>query len=67
MSDALKVPGIVLEHIEGKEITKRLADALEFDPGGTYRLTVRIEDEALPDASFLLDEARATERSRRLG
>jgi len=29
------MPSIVLEHIKGEEVTKRLAEALEFDPGGT--------------------------------
>ena len=34
------MPSIVLEHIKGEEVTKRLAEALELDPGGTYRVTV---------------------------
>jgi hypothetical protein len=44
------MPSIVLEHIKGEEVTKRIAEALKLDPGGTYRVTVQIEDEALANA-----------------
>jgi hypothetical protein len=42
---------IVLEHIKGEEATKRIGEALELEPGGTYRVTVQIEDEALANAT----------------
>jgi len=45
------MPSIVLEHIKGDEVTKRIVEALELDPGGTYRVTVQIEDEALAKAT----------------
>lgn len=52
------MPSIVLEHIKGEEVTKRLAEALELDPGGTYRVTVQIEDEALANATSLPELAK---------
>jgi hypothetical protein len=51
------MPSTVLEHIKGEEVTKRLAEALELDPGGTYRVTVQIEDEALANATSLYERA----------
>ncbi len=47
------MPSIVLEHIKGDEVTKRLAEALQLDPSGTYRVAVQIEDEALANATSL--------------
>ena len=52
------MPSTVLEHIKGEEVTKRLAEALELDPGGTYRVTVQIEDEALANATSLPELAK---------
>jgi hypothetical protein len=52
------MPSIVLEHIKGEEFTKRIAEALELDPGGTYRVTVQIEDEALANATSLPELAK---------
>lgn len=52
------MPSIVLEHIKGDEVTKRLAEALELDPGGTYRVTVQIEDEELANATSLPELAK---------
>ncbi|MGH8566852.1 MAG: hypothetical protein ACREXU_02270 [Gammaproteobacteria bacterium] len=56
------MPSIVLEHIKGEEVTKRLADALELDPSGTYRVTVQIEDEALANTTSLPDLAKLLSR-----
>jgi hypothetical protein len=44
---------IILEHIKGEDLTKRLTEVLEFDPAGTYRVTVQIEDEELASAASL--------------
>ncbi|MGQ0593403.1 MAG: hypothetical protein ACT4QB_12380 [Gammaproteobacteria bacterium] len=52
------MPSIVLEHIKGEEVGKRLAEALELDPAGTYRVTVQIEDEALANATSLPELAK---------
>ncbi|MDQ3775552.1 MAG: hypothetical protein M3461_14980 [Pseudomonadota bacterium] len=52
------MPSIVLEHIKGEEVTERTAGALELDPGGTYRATVQIEDEALANATSLPELAK---------
>jgi hypothetical protein len=52
------MPSIVLEHIKGEEVTKRIAEALKLDPGGTYRVTVQIEDEALANATSLPELAK---------
>src|SRR5207249_4403384 len=43
----------ILEHIKGEDLTKRLTEVLEFDPAGTYRVTVQIEDEELASAASL--------------
>jgi len=56
------MPSIVLEHIKGEEVTKRLADALELDPSSTYRVTVQIEDEALVNTTSLPDLAKLLSR-----
>jgi hypothetical protein len=36
------MPSIVLEHIKGDEVAKRIAEALELDPGGTYWVSVQL-------------------------
>jgi hypothetical protein len=51
--NALKMQSIILEHIKGEDLTKRLTEVLEFDPAGTYRVTVQIEDEELASAASL--------------
>jgi hypothetical protein len=51
--NALKMQSIILEHIKGEDLTKRLTEVLEFDPAGTYRITVQIEDEELASAASL--------------
>jgi hypothetical protein len=55
---ASNTPRIVLEHIKGEEVTKLLAEALKLDPGGTYRVAVQIEDEALANATSLPELAK---------
>ena len=52
------MPSIVLEHVKREEVTKRVAEALEIDPGGTYRVTVQIEEEALANATSLPELAK---------
>lgn len=51
--NALKMQSIILEHIKGEDLTKRLIEVLEFDPAGTYRVTVQIEDEELASVASL--------------
>jgi hypothetical protein len=56
------MPSIVLEHIKGEEVTKRIGEALELDPGGTYRVTVPIENEALANATSFPELAKLLRR-----
>ncbi|MGH8584447.1 MAG: hypothetical protein ACREWG_17090 [Gammaproteobacteria bacterium] len=56
------MPSIVLEHIKGEEVTNRLAEALELDPAGTYRVTVQIEDEGLANTTSLPELAKLLSR-----
>jgi len=56
------MPSIVLEHIKGEEVTNRLAEALELDPAGTYRVSVQIEDEALANTTSLPELAKLLSR-----
>lgn len=51
--NALKMQSVILEHIKGEDLTKRLTEMLELDPTGTYRVTVQIEDEELASAASL--------------
>jgi hypothetical protein len=55
---ASNTPRTVLEHIKGEEVTQRLTEALELDPGCTYRVIVQIEDEALANTTSLPELAK---------
>lgn len=44
---------IILEHIKGEDVMKRLTEALELDPASTYHVTVQVEDEELASATSL--------------
>lgn len=44
---------IILEHIKGEDVMKRLTEALELDPASAYHVTVQVEDEELASAISL--------------
>ncbi len=55
------MPSIILEHIRGEDVTKRLIEALELDTAGTYRVTVQADVElanatSLPELAQLLSK-----------
>lgn len=42
-----------LEHIKGRELAERVAEAVRVDPDRFYRVTVQTEDEELAEAGSL--------------
>ncbi|MGH8510339.1 MAG: hypothetical protein ACREU8_02825 [Gammaproteobacteria bacterium] len=49
----MKMASIILEHIKGEDVMKRLTEALELDPASAYHVTVQVEDEELASAISL--------------